>query len=297
MAKRLSAACRNAAGDDYEIILVNDGSTDSTWVKMSALAGKDSRITAVNLSRNYGHQLALSAGLSLSRGDRVFVLDADLQDPPELLNDMIELMDREGADVVYGQRTGRKGESWGKCFSASLFYKLLGRLGEVPIPHEAGDFRLMSRRAVDILNSMPERSRYIRGMVSWIGLKQVPLPYERQPRFAGRTNYPLRKMLRLAVDAVTGFSTIPLRIASYAGAFMGIAAIVVLLYALYVWLAGETVQGWTSLMVVVLALGSVQLVSLGVFGEYLGRLYMEAKQRPLFIIDKIERSERSAPEA
>lgn len=293
---RLTDACHKAADDDYEIILVNDGSTDPTWAKISALAEKDHHLVAVNLSRNHGHQLALSAGLSLSRGDRVFILDADLQDPPELLAAMIDLMDKEGADVVYGQRTARKGETASKCLTASLFYRLLARLGEVPLPHDAGDFRLISRRAVDLLNRMPERSRYIRGMVSWIGLKQVPLAYERQARFAGTTHYPFPKMLRLAVDAVTGFSIAPLRLASYAGALMGVAGLVVLLYALYAWLMGETVQGWTSLMVVVLVLGSVQLISLGVFGEYLGRLYMEAKRRPLFIIDKIERAERSSPE-
>ncbi|MDD5586989.1 MAG: glycosyltransferase family 2 protein [Alphaproteobacteria bacterium] len=291
---RLTAACREAVGEDYEIILVNDGSKDETWVRMNALTETDAHLAAVNLSRNYGHQLALSAGLSVCRGDRILIIDADLQDPPELLGQMIELMD-QGADVVYGQRTRRIGESWGKCVIASLFYRLLGRWGEVPIPIEAGDFRLMSRRAVDILNSMPERSRYIRGMVSWIGLKQVPLPYERQPRFAGQTHYPLNKMLRLAMDAVTGFSIIPLRLASYLGAAVGVAGLVVLLYSLYAWLAGETVQGWTSLMVVVLVLGSVQLISLGVFGEYLGRLYMESKRRPLFIIDKIVHHEKALP--
>ena len=294
LGRRLSAACREAVGDDYEIILVNDGSKDPTWAKMNILAEEDGHVLAVNLSRNHGHQLALSAGLSVCRGDRILIIDADLQDPPELLGKMISLMD-EGADVVYGQRGKRHGETWGKCAMSALFYRLLNRWGDVPLPADAGDFRLMSRRAVDILNSMPERSRYIRGMVGWIGLKQTPLPYERQPRFAGQTHYPFRKMVRLAIDAVTGFSIVPLRLASYIGAAIGVAGLVVLLYALYAWLAGETVQGWTSLMVVVLVLGSVQLFSLGVFGEYLGRLYMESKQRPLFIVDKIVRHEKASP--
>jgi len=292
--RRLSAACREAAADSYEIVLVNDGSRDLTWARMNNISEGDSHIVAVNLSRNYGHQLALSAGLSLSRGDRVLVIDADLQDPPELLRRMMEVMD-QGADVVYGVRTKRNGETWFKRFLAGVFYRVLGRWGEVPIPAEAGDFRLMSRRAVDILNSMPERCRYIRGMVSWIGLRQEAFPYERQPRHAGKTKYPLRKMVRLAVDAVTGFSTIPLRLASYFGAAIGACGLLMLLYVLGAWIAGETVQGWTSLMVVVLVIGGVQLISLGVFGEYLGRLYMESKQRPLFVIDKIVKHDRGQP--
>ncbi len=292
--RRLSAACRETVGKSYEIILVNDGSTDSTWAKMNLLAEEDSHIIAVNLSRNHGHQLALSAGLSIARGDHVFVIDADLQDPPELLGKMLDLMN-QGADVVYGQRTHRNGDTWFKRVTAKAFYKLLGKLGEVPIPSEAGDFRLMSRRAVDILNNMPERSRYIRGMVSWIGLRQVALPYERQPRFAGKTHYPLGKMVRFAIDAVTGFSIVPLRMASYMGAAIGIAGLLLLIYVLLAWIAGETVQGWTSLMVVVLVIGGVQLISLGVFGEYLGRMYIESKHRPLFIIDKIVNHEKPAP--
>ena len=284
--QRVSAACRGAVGDDFEIVLVNDGSKDATWAKMNLLADLDRHVVAVNLSRNHGHQLALSAGLALCSGARVFILDADLQDPPELLGAMMAAMD-QGADIVYGQRTARHGEGWFKRASASLFYRLAGRLMDVEIPRDTGDFRLMSRRALDILNRMPERSRYIRGMVGWIGLKQVPLPYERQPRFAGTSKYPLHKMIRFAVDAVTSFSIVPMRIASYVGALVALGAVGELIHALSVWLSGETVPGWTSLMVVVLVIGSVQLISLGVFGEYLGRLYMESKQRPLFVVDEI----------
>lgn len=286
LARRTTAACREAVGDDYEIILINDGSRDSSWSVMGMLADEDRHVVSVNLSRNYGHQIALSAGLEISRGDRVLILDADLQDPPELLGQMMALMD-QGNDIVYGLRTARHGESWFKRIAAALFYRCLRRLVDIEIPLDAGDFRLMSRRAVDIINKMPERNRFLRGMASWIGLKQAPLPYERATRFAGTTSYPLSKMLRLAVDAVTSFSIVPMRMASYVGVTLGIAGIVMLIYVLGAWFSGQTVQGWTSLMVIVLVIGSAQLVSLGVFGEYLGRLYMEAKQRPLYVVDEV----------
>ncbi|NTU77707.1 MAG: glycosyltransferase family 2 protein [Alphaproteobacteria bacterium] len=290
LARRVTASCQKTTTAPYEIILVNDGSKDETWATMNLLAEKDSRIVAVNLSRNHGHQLALSAGLSLCGGARVLILDADLQDPPELLGDMMKLMD-QGADVVYGHRVKRNGEGWFKRASAKAFYGLLDKLGDIAIPADAGDFRLLSRRALTLLNAMPERSRFLRGMVSWIGLTQVPLPYERQPRFAGSTSYPLAKMARLALDAVTSFSVAPLRLASYVGACAGVLGFGLLLYVLHSWATGQTVQGWTSLMVIVLVIGSAQLICLGVFGEYLGRLYMESKQRPLFIIDSIVRNE------
>lgn len=285
--QRLSAACQAAVGQAYELILVNDGSTDATWLAMSRLAEQDPRVIAVNLSRNYGHQVALTAGLALCRGQRALAIDADLQDPPELLAAMMARMDETAADVVYGQRKERAGETWFKRFSATQFYRLLRRLGEVPIPPETGDFRLMNRRVVDCLNAMPERSRFLRGMVSWIGLRQVAFPYERQPRFVGKTHYPFAKMARLAVDALTGFSVVPLRLASYIGAAIGSAGLLLLLYVFGAWVLGKTVQGWTSLMVVVLVVGGVQLICLGVFGEYLGRMYMEAKQRPLYIVDRV----------
>lgn len=288
--ERLSQAAKRMERDSYEIVWVNDGSTDGSLALMRKLATKDPHLVIVNLSRNYGHQTALSAGLSIARGERVLILDADLQDPPELLPELMAALD-QGADVAYGQRIRRNGEGWFKRATASMFYRLLGRLADTTIPCDTGDFRLMSRRAVDILNQMPERSRFIRGMVSWIGLTQVPVPYERHPRQAGKTKYPLRRMLRFALDGITSFSIIPMRIASYVGAALGLVGLALLLYVMRAWLAGETVQGWTSLMVVVLVIGSVQLLCLGVFGEYLGRLYMEAKQRPLFIIESITRSE------
>ena len=204
---------------------------------------------------------------------------------------MFNRMD-EGVEVVFGQRLSRAGEGSFKRLSALAFYRLLDRLIEIKIPLDTGDFRLMSRRALDVLNSMPEQHRFIRGMVSWIGLRQEPIPYERSPRFAGVTNYPLSKMVRLAFDAITGFSTQPLRIASYLGFFVGMLGILLLMFTLTSWVRGHVIEGWTSLMVVVVTLSSAQLFVLGIIGEYLGRLYIEAKRRPLFVIDEIVSSDR-----
>jgi polyisoprenyl-phosphate glycosyltransferase len=295
--RRLSEMCRACAGDQYEIVLVNDGSRDGTWARMSTLAVKDRHIVAVSLSRNYGHQLALSAGLTVCVGERILIIDADLQDPPELLPQMMRMMD-DGADVVYGQRSQRRGETWFKTKSASIFYRTLDWLVDIKIPLDTGDFRLMSRRALDVLNAMPEQHRFIRGMVSWIGLRQVPLLYTRDERFAGETKYPLKRMLRFAIDAITSFSIQPLRLASLLGLVFGLLGLAGIAYALTSWATGHTVEGWTSVILVVLVLGSTQLLVLGVSGEYLGRLYMETKRRPLFVIDEIVRLEsKSAPVA
>jgi dolichol-phosphate mannosyltransferase len=253
---------------------------------MRDLAGIDPHVIGVNLSRNHGHQLALTAGLSLCRGRRVLIIDADLQDPPELLAEMMARMDA-GADVVFGQRRARAGETAFKTGTAALFYRLLRRLVDVEIPADTGDFRLISRRALDVLNAMPEQFRFIRGMVSWIGLRQEALLYDRAQRAAGETKYPLWKMLRFAVDAITSFSIVPLRLAAALGVMLGLGSGSLMSYALGSWLSGHTVSGWTSLMMVVLIVGSAQLMVLGVFGEYLGRLYMEAKRRPLFVIDSV----------
>lgn len=284
--RRVSAVCQARIGDSYELVLVNDGSKDATWKIMGDIARADKHVVAINLSRNHGHQLALSAGLQMCRGERVFVLDADLQDPPELLPRMMARMD-DGCDVVFGQRIKREGETFFKKASAYAFYRLLDRMVDIDIPADTGDFRLMSRRAVDVLNSMPEHHRFIRGMVSWIGLRQEALPYERAARFAGKTKYPLPKMIRFAIDAITGFSVRPLRVASYFGIYFGIATLLLLAYVFIHYFTGQSVEGWTSLAVIVLALGSVQLLVAGVMGEYLGRLYVESKGRPLFIIQEI----------
>lgn len=284
--RRVAGACTEAVGSSYELILVNDGSSDGTWKKMNQLALQSPNVVAVNLSRNHGHQLALTAGLTLTRGDRVFIIDADLQDPPELLHEMMTTMD-DGADVVYGVRVSREGESVFKKSTAYLFYRLLDKLVDIKIPKDTGDFRLMSRRAVDLLNSMPEHHRFIRGMVSWVGLNQVAFYYERAARFAGDTKYPLKKMLRLAVDAITGFSVKPLRIASYAGFVLGLTGMAFLVYIVVNYFTEQTVQGWTSLAAISLITASIQLIVLGVMSMYLGRIYVESKNRPLFVIDKV----------
>lgn len=285
--ERLGAAARNSVGDDYEIVLVNDGSRDRTWAMMQAAAASDPHVIGVNLSRNHGHQLALTAGLDLARGDLILVIDADLQDPPELLPDMIETMRSQGADVVFGVRKSRKGETAFKRATAHGFYRLLARATEVDIPVDAGDFRLMSRRALDVLLAMPEQARFIRGMVAWIGFKQVPILYDRDERFAGETKYPFGKMLRFAFDALTGFSSAPLKLASHAGLALSLGSLLIVLYILYAWIAGHNVAGWTSLMLVVVVLGAVQMFVLALMGEYIGRLYNEAKRRPLYIVQEI----------
>jgi dolichol-phosphate mannosyltransferase len=285
--ERLSAAAQGTAGDDYEIVLVNDGSTDQSWPRMRDLANRDPHVVAVNLSRNHGHQLALTAGLDLARGDLILVIDADLQDPPELLPKMVETMRRDGADVVYGVRKSRAGETAFKRATAHGFYRLLARATDVDIPLDAGDFRLISRRALDVLLAMPEQARFIRGMVAWIGFRQVPILYDRDERFAGETKYPLSKMLRFALDALTGFSSAPLKLASHAGLGLSIGSIVIVLFILYAWLSGRSIPGWTSLMFVVVVLGAVQMFVLALMGEYIGRLYNEAKRRPLYIVQEI----------
>lgn len=283
---RVTAACRAAAQESYEIVLVNDGSTDETLTTLMMLADRDPHVVVVDLARNYGHQVALSAGLELCSGERILILDADLQDPPELLAQMMAQMDA-GFDVVYGQRRARNGESWFKLASAKVFYRLLQKLVDVKLAMDTGDFRLMNRRALDHLNAMPERYRFIRGMVSWIGLKQTALVYDRDKRFAGETKYPLRRMVSLALDAITSFSVVPLRFASHLGFFMGLMGIVALFYTLGSWISGHAVPGWTSLAVLTLIIGSGQFLVLGIFGEYLGRMYMETKRRPLYIINEI----------
>lgn len=286
--RRLSMACREVIGSDYEIVLVNDGSTDRTWPMIMTLSAEDPRVVGVGLTRNHGHELALSAGLYVCRGDRILVMDADLQDPPELLARMMEKLN-EGADVVFGQRIRRRGEGPLKRLTSAAFYRLFDSMVDVKIPVDTGDFRLMSRRALDILNGMPEHHRFVRGMISWVGFRQVALPYERDARVAGATKYPWGRLIRLAIDAITGFSIRPLRIASYLGLLFALFGVIGLGYTFYSWFAAEAVDGWTSVMTTVLIMGSVQLLMLGVLGEYLGRTYLEVKRRPLFMIERIVR--------
>ena len=284
--ERTAAACREAAGDDYEIVLVNDGSRDNTWACIQAMTISHAGVVGLNLSRNHGHQLAVTAGLSIARGERVLVIDADLQDPPELVSEMMARMD-EGYDVVYGKRRSRAEESAFKLATASLFYRLLSRVSEVDIPRDVGDFRLMSRRIVDRLNAMPEHDRFIRGMVAWLGGRQTEVLYDRDARHAGTTQYTLAKMLRLAVNGVTSFSTAPLKIAIVL-AFGGMAlAGAILLYALVGFFTGRAAPGWTSLALIMVFFGVGQLGCLAIIGAYLGRVYMQVKGRPLYLIDEI----------
>lgn len=293
--RRVHAACRRAVDADFEIVFVDDGSKDRTWPILAALTESDPHVVAVALSRNFGHQLALSAGLSLARGDRVAMIDADLQDPPELFVEMMALMDA-GADVVYGQRVQREGETAFKTRSARLFYRLLGRLTDIEIPENVGDFRLVNRRVLDALLGMPEQHRFVRGLVAWLGFRQEPLPYVRQARVAGETKYPLRKMLRLATDAITGFSVRPLHLSMLFSLTSFAVAVGIALYALVAWLMGDTVRGWASLTVVVALFSGVQLLSLGIIGEYLGRMFIEVKRRPLYILREM-RTGRMNPRA
>lgn len=284
---RLSGAARASFDDEYELLLVNDGSRDESWTIMEQMAASDRHVIAINLSRNHGHQLALTAGLDLSCGAYVMIVDADLQDPPELLGPMLETMIREGADVVYGVRRSRAGESAFKKATAHGFYRLLASATDVAIPVDTGDFRLMTRRALNVLLAMPEQARFIRGMVAWIGFKQVPLPYDRDERLAGETKYPLRKMISFALDALTSFSSAPLKLASHAGLALSFGSLLIVAYILYGWLTGRSAPGWTSVMLVVVVLGAVQMFVLGLMGEYIGRLYSQAKQRPLYIVQSI----------
>jgi polyisoprenyl-phosphate glycosyltransferase len=281
---RISGAAQAAVGDDYEIVLINDGSRDKSWEVMQRLSAADPHLVALNLSRNHGHQLALTAGLDLCAGEEILIIDADLQDPPELLTEMRAAMREQGADVVYAVRRKRDGETFFKKLTAAFFYRMLDRITDTPIPLDTGDFRLMTRRALDAFLSLPEQARFIRGMVAWIGFKQIPFAYDRHERHAGESKYPLGKMIRFALDAITGFSTAPLRFASHVGLVLTAASVLLMLYIVIGWLMGTAVQGWTSTMLVVVFLGAVQMFVLGMIGEYLGRLYVESKRRPLYLV-------------
>jgi dolichol-phosphate mannosyltransferase len=285
--RRTTLSCRSLVQDSYEIILVDDGSADGTWAGLAGLADEDTHIVAVKLSRNYGHQLALTAGLSIVRGDLVFVLDDDLQDPPELLTPMHELMQQASADVVYGQRRSRSGETFFKTKTAALFYRVLSTATDLDIPLDTGDFRLMTRRVADAVVRMPERDRFIRGMVAWLGFKQVAFPYDREARFAGSTTYTFRKLLNFAIDAIVSFSVLPLRVATYFGALLTLVLVFIGAYALIGWLIHGAAPGWTSLTLLIVGVSTVQLLVLGVIGEYVGRIYLQSKQRPLFLVAEL----------
>lgn len=289
--RRVTAAC-TALNRPYEFVVVNDGSTDRTWELLVELSCCDPCLVAVNLSRNHGHQLALTAGLHVARGERVLVMDADLQDPPELLPELMRAMD-DGADVAYAQRRTRPGDSVPKRVLCAVFYRLLARLADVPTQLDSGDFRLLSRRVVDLLRAMPERQPFLRGMVSWLGFQQTPVFYDRDARFAGTSKYPLSKLLKLAFDAVVSSSLKPLAFATMVGSVTGLLGLVLLAYALASWLfIGGTPHGWTSLIGAVVLLGSLQLFMLGIIGEYLGRIFIQTRGRPIFLVDRVVREGR-----
>ena len=289
--RRAALACSAAVGSNYEIVLVDDGSRDRSWEIMRGLATRNPQTVAVRLLRNHGHQLAATAGLSVARGRSVMLIDADLQDPPELLSDMLAIM-AQGADVVYGKRISRKGETLFKRASAAVFYRLLRLLGAGTIPLDTGDFRLMSARVVETLLAMPERHRFIRGMVSWIGGRQVPIHYDRQSRARGTSKYPLARMLHFATDAVTSLSTAPLRLATWLGLTTFVLATILLVYTIMQWWEGRVISGWASVMTAISFFAGVQLLVLGILGEYLGRLLHEVQARPLFLIDRVTTADR-----
>lgn len=286
---RMSRVCENLHAD-YEIVLINDGSKDRTWEKMADLAARDPNLVCVNLTRNHGHQLALTAGLSVCQGDQILVIDADLQDPPEALPAMMALMAAEGADVVYGQRTKRDGETLFKKVTAHVFYRTLAWLADANFPRDTGDFRLMTRRVLDQFLAMPERHRYVRGMISWIGYKQIPYQYERRARHAGETNYTIKRMVRFAMDAITSFSVKPLTLAFRAGALCQFFAILTAVLAGVWWTVYSEVPTVGLLTALVLMLSGGQFLALGVIGEYLGRMYAEVRGRPLYLIEQVLRN-------
>lgn len=282
---RLLASLANVEGG-WEIVYVNDGSKDGTLRILKELQGAHLAVGVAALSRNFGKEAAMSAGLKLARGNAVILIDSDLQDPPELIPAMLDAW-RQGADVVNMRRRSRQGETWFKKASAHWFYRVINGLSEVPIPEDVGDFRLLSRRAVEALNQLPERNRFMKGLFAWIGYRQVTIEYDRHARAAGETKWPYLKLLNFAVEGITGFSVIPLRLASYAGF---LTAFVAFIYALVMLvktlMLGDSVKGFPTLILAILILGGLQLMAMGIIGEYLGRLFMESKRRPLYLLDE-----------
>jgi len=272
-------------GLPFELLAIDDGSSDATPRLLAELAAKDQRVRVVTLSRNFGHQAAITAGLDHARGDATVMIDADLQDPPELIPEMVARW-REGYEVVYAVRSERAGETRMKLMTARWFYRLFGRVSQVPLEQNAGDFRLLGRTALDSINAMRERARFLRGMTSWVGFAQTSVPYQRDARYAGETKYPMRKMMRFSLDAISSFSNLPLQAATLLGFVFSAIAFLAIPVAIGFRIAGEFVPGIASVLLVVLLLGGIQLITVGIIGEYLGRVYDEVKGRPLYIVSE-----------
>lgn len=285
--KRVKNVLESLENYNHEIIFVNDGSKDKTLEILEGIAKKDKNVKVISFSRNFGHQAAVTAGIKYVKGQAIVIIDADLQDPPELIKDMLKLWE-QGNEVIYAKRKKRKGETAFKLFTAKAFYKMLNKLSDVYIPENTGDFRLADRKVIDVINSMPEHNKFLRGLFSWVGFKQIPFEYERQERFAGKTKYPLKKMLKLASDGIISFSIKPLKIVGTLGIASIIISFVILVYAIisFIFKLNYLTAGWTSLMVAITFFAGVQLLSMWIMAEYMSRIYDETKNRPQYIIDK-----------
>lgn len=285
--KRIKEVIYKLPDYDYEFIFVNDGSKDKTLDILKTISVNDNKVKIISFSRNFGHQSAVSAGLKVVTGDVILIIDADLQDPPDVIPDMLKLWE-EGNEVIYGKRKSRKGESCFKLLSAKMFYKTLNVLSDVEIPKDTGDFRLVDRKVIDVINKMPEHNKFFRGLFGWVGFKQKAYEYERQERFAGKTKYPLRKMLKLASDGIIGFSSKPLKLVGYVGLFSICISFIVLIYSIlsYIFKFGNLASGWASIMVAITFFAGVQLLSIWIMSEYISRIYDENKGRPEYIIDE-----------
>lgn len=285
--KRVKQCLDKLENYEHEIIFINDGSKDKTLEILEEIASNDKKVKVISFSRNFGHQAAVTAGLKEVTGQAVVIIDADLQDPPELIPDMLKKWE-EGNEVIYGKRKTRKGESAFKLLTAKMFYNTLNALSDVEIPKDTGDFRLVDRKVVDTINSLPEHNKFLRGLFSWVGYKQYAYEYERQERFAGKTKYPLKKMIKLASDGIISFSSKPIKLVGALGIFSIFISIAILIYALvsYAFRLNNLSAGWTSIMVAITFFAGVQLLSLWVISEYIGRIYEESKGRPQYVIDK-----------